>query len=77
MTSHADVFPADIRNYRFPAIARQSFRSVSQFRSSFPHNFHTPSAPQIWQYIIKDALKRVESYIVNRGHHLADIIFQS
>ncbi|KAF7282156.1 hypothetical protein GWI33_003081 [Rhynchophorus ferrugineus] len=33
--------------------------------------------PQILQNVIKNALKRAEICIGNRGHHLADIIFKS
>ncbi|KAF7267299.1 hypothetical protein GWI33_019488 [Rhynchophorus ferrugineus] len=33
--------------------------------------------PQMLQDTMKNALKRAESSIANRGHHLADIIFQS
>lgn len=33
--------------------------------------------PEMLQDVMKNALKRAESCIANRGHHLADIIFQS
>ncbi|KAF7285460.1 hypothetical protein GWI33_010632 [Rhynchophorus ferrugineus] len=33
--------------------------------------------PQMLQDVMKNTLKRSESFIANRGHHLADIIFQS
>ncbi|KAF7287246.1 hypothetical protein GWI33_002065 [Rhynchophorus ferrugineus] len=33
--------------------------------------------PLMLQDVMKNALKRAESCIANRGHHLADIIFQS
>ncbi|KAF7276772.1 hypothetical protein GWI33_009838 [Rhynchophorus ferrugineus] len=33
--------------------------------------------PQMLQDIMKNSLKKAESYIANRGDHLEDIIFQS
>ncbi|KAF7268445.1 hypothetical protein GWI33_018454 [Rhynchophorus ferrugineus] len=33
--------------------------------------------PQMLQDVMKNALKRAESFIANRGHHLANIMFQS
>ncbi|KAF7266175.1 hypothetical protein GWI33_020458 [Rhynchophorus ferrugineus] len=78
VTVTAERYQDMIRNFLVPDMEEQGPENTwfQQYEAT-AHTALEEIQPQMLQDVMKNALKLTENCMANRGHHLADIVFQS